>query len=117
MKRYRMFAGTSPMAENYADKVIPKLGTIVRIKAYRVTSKRDGLLTWREQLLIVGTEGSARFNGCCWGYSGSGPMVVHKILKMCGVDVATADQLAFNGPRPDRDGTHWEWSIQKREAA
>ncbi len=116
MKRYRMYAGTSYRAEKYADRIIPKLGTILRIKAYRVTSDRDGLLAWRWQLLVVGTLGSARFNGCCWGYGGEGPRVVHKILKMSGVDAATADQLAFNGPRPDRDGTHWEWPKQYEAA-
>lgn len=108
--RYRMTPCASYKAEKAADRVIPMLGAIKRVRAYRITTERDGLLTWREQLLVVGERGSARFNGCCWGYGGDGPRAVHKILTLCGLDKDTAWRLAFNTTRLDKDGVSWEWT-------
>src|SRR4051812_29520777 len=83
--RYRMSMDTSTRAENAAARAIPKLGTVTSVRAYRISTIRDGLFTWREQLLVKGVHGSARFNGVCWGYGGDGPRAVHRILTLSGV--------------------------------
>lgn len=109
--RYRMTAHTSRKAELAAERVIPKLGRIIRVKAYRFTSERDGFLTWHEQLLVVGERGSARFNGVCWSYGGQGPRAVHKILLLCGVQSDVAWHLAFQSVRLKHDGVSWQWKL------
>ncbi len=121
MKRYRMTASTSHKAEAYAERVIPLLGKVRWILATRYTStqtdrwRKDGevrkgtVTTWREYLYVYGDKGYVRFKGVCWGYGGSGPCAVHKILTLCGLDDATARRLAFESPRLEEDGMSWEW--------
>lgn len=108
MKRYRMTAQTSLRARSYAQRVIPLLGKISKIKGYRFHSKRGDVYTSWECVLLVGENGSARLNGVCWGYHGEGPRTLHGILVQCGLSNEKAKELAFSSERRSEDGVDWE---------
>lgn len=106
--RYRYEGGTTHGAETRFDKVIAKLGTITEIRAYRYIGRYD---TDHEAILVRGTNGTARFSGLLWGYSGQGPRGTHALLLKLGVDPALAWKLAFQTPRQKIIGTDWRLQL------
>ena len=123
MYRYRNERHTTRGARDNFHRV-NKLGRILRVKGYRFTSARKelgGIPVQREYVLVVGENGSCRFSGLCWGYSGEGPRGLADLMGYIGA--AGFAKLVSLSPRLDKDGTDWEvrfdgdWTQLTRNAA
>ena len=69
--------------------------------------------TTYEVVMVYGDKGTARFSGCCWGYSGEGPRTTHMLLLKCGVPKDVADIIAFQIERKQTVGIDWELDLTK----
>jgi len=103
MLRYRKRTGVSRDVVAKFNRVRPKLGRITRIVGQRFAATRgtgDGKFTADfEAVVVYGENGTARFDGTCWGYAGEGPHAVHEMLLAAGVDPETARKTAFQTKR------------------
>jgi len=132
--RYRdNSCGVTRISLDRMKKHLHKVGEIVKIKAYRFSSTRsyvDNECTAnREAVMVTGSNGTARFEGFCWGYFGTGPRGLEQLLRLCGVSESFARLVACETHRgQDQDhGIDWElinlpegWrfnQINKKEAA
>lgn len=113
--RYRCEAGSSNRAEDRFHH-IERLGCVTEIRGYRFQSTRsyigdDGerhfYTTTHERVLVKGENGTARFDGVCWGYGGSGPNALRHLLDKIGFDSDFAAHVAHKSPRLDAVGTDW----------
>ena len=86
------------------DKVVSKLGQITTIKGYRYFGRYN---TTHEAVMLYGTKGTARLSGYLWGYGGSGPHNLVRLLTKLGLDKGNAEVIAFNTPRRNEVGTDW----------
>lgn len=96
-------------------KHISRLGAIKSIRGYRYrATRRNGdstINTTFERVLVVGENGTARFDGVCWNYSGTGPCALVELLEVCGVPNSIAKDVAFNSHRFDTPGTDWSINV------
>ena len=103
MYRYRKRDGRSSTVLKAFNRCRHKLGTITRIVAHRFAATRgtgEGVFTTEfEVITIYGTNGTARFDGVCWGYGGEGPHAVKKLLQAAGVSNDAAEEHAFRSIR------------------
>jgi hypothetical protein len=67
----------------------------------------------REAVMVIGTRGSARFEGFLWGYGGEGPHGLRNLLLMLGVPIGVAKHVAFDKTRQDECGTDWEYEVPR----
>lgn len=115
MYRYRNEQHTTRHARQNFHRV-SRLGRILRVKGYRFTSARKntgGIPVQREYVLVVGENGSCRFSGLCWGYSGEGPRGLADLITHLGAPgVAYGVSRSFRG---DQDGTDWELKFEGDE--
>ena len=76
--RYRDNAcGITSRSLTAARRNLHKVGDVKEIRGYRFTSTRyagftNPLTTDHESVMIIGTAGTARFEGVLWGYYGRG---------------------------------------------
>ncbi len=64
-----------------------------------------------ESVLVRGSNGTARFDGFCWGYGGEGPRGLRELLKYLGLNDRRAEEISWC-PRSNSDGTDWHLSFQ-----
>lgn len=123
--RYRCEAGSSSRAKTRFHHV-QRLGKLFFVRGYRFTSTRswrdeDGerhtYTTNHERVLVKGENGTARFDGVCWNYSGEGPRALVELLIQCGLARQQAEQVAFTSQRHQHNGTDWEVQLQVAQAA
>ena len=108
MLRYRDHSGgITHKSLSRLDSVLPKLGRIISVKGYRYKSVVGGYETWREAVMVRGTNGTARFEGLLWGYPGEGPRGLRSLLTRLGVSPSKADTVAFYTCREHKLGTDW----------
>jgi hypothetical protein len=110
MYRYRCEGHTTWNARKNFNRV-GVLGKIKRVKGYRFTSCRknnSNQPVQHEYVLVVGENGSCRFSGLCWSYSGEGPSGLCELLKLLGIGKDMAEQVAYHSYRGQHDGTDWE---------
>lgn len=107
MYRYRYQRGLSDLVSPRAMKHLSKLGKLTSVKGYSYRG-RYGI---NEAVLVKGEKGSARFNGVCWGYFGSGPNALFRLLRLVGLDKAAAYSFAFCKPRSDKPATSWQCAL------
>ena len=91
---------------------VHKCGPIESIEGKRIThkvTKSQPYGGWDEIVMVHGRNGTATFNGLCWGYGGEGPRGLVELLVECGLNRKVADKIAFNAPRRERDGQCWEY--------
>jgi hypothetical protein len=69
-----------------------------------------------EVVWVIGTTGSMRLDGCCWGYSGEGPRAVRDLLLSAGVSADVAHDTAFRNIRSSDPG-HPERYVSTAELA
>lgn len=113
MLRYRCNAGTTAKAIK-ALKNIKKLGLIHRVVGKRYTTTlKEGYSSVREVVYLYGENGTARFLGFCWGYSGEGPRGLYRLLQLIGLSSEDSEKIAFHTKRLDTFGIDWEIIIQK----
>ncbi len=110
MYRYRKTTGVSRDVLEKFKKHRGRLGEIIRIVAKRFKSRRKGFTipVAFEVVMVYGTTGTARFDGCCWGYSGQGPRAVYELLLACGIPSPLAENAAYRSERRDASGVDWE---------
>lgn len=88
--------------------MLAKLGHITYVKAYRYFGRYG---TNHEAIMVKGENGTARFNGLCWGYGGEGPSGTCELLLKLGLTVAEAQMMAYNKPRRDFNQLGVDWEI------
>ena len=117
--RYRdSSCGVTRISVQMAKKHIHKIGNVLSVKGYRFRSirqyKHDGetshIKSTREAVLVKGDNGTARFEGFCWGYGGEGPRGLTSLLVLLGMGQAKADYFSrYNKRRDDYQlGIDWE---------
>ena len=75
--KYRYRDGRGCTRDSLARrKHLPKIGQVVEIQGKRW----NGKYRHTEGVLVKGTNGSCRFGGYCWGYSGEGPRGLVELL-------------------------------------
>jgi len=113
--RYRYEGGTTYRMESKLHH-IQRLGKIHSIKGYRFRSTRNQngsqWTTTYERVMIKGEYGSCVFDGVCWGYGGSGPHGLKRLLLACKLPKALAEKIAFEAPRLQITGTDWSVSVE-----
>lgn len=115
--RYICEAGASYRARQRFHNV-NRLGRITKIigKRYRATRGKVGE-KWTntfERVVVYGVNGTARFDGCCWGYGGEGPRALVELLILCGVDKDSAEKVAFESTRKDECGIDWTITLETK---
>lgn len=120
--RYICEAGSTSRAKRRFHHV-NRLGRLLSIKGYRYSARRisskdaEGNKTYYrntfERVLVTGVNGTARFDGVLWGYGGEGPRGLVELLIVCGLERATAEEIAFNTPRRDEVGVDWELELSQ----
>jgi len=85
------------------DKIV-KLGKIKLIRGYRYRGRYRVL---HESVLVVGENGTARFGGFLWGYSGEGPRGLIQLLIKLNVSVLESEKIAFETKRKNEVGEDW----------
>jgi hypothetical protein len=105
--RYRFQGGTTRGATARFSKVLAKLGQLFYIRAYRY----QGVHGLNEAVLVRGENGTARFTGLCWGYTGEGPRGTVQLLTLAGIDAEHARTLAFDTLRKDTKGEDWRYDF------
>jgi hypothetical protein len=101
---------------------IDKVGKIRLIRGYRYigtrsyvsNGERHTYTTDFERVMVLGSQGTARFSGCCWGYGGSGPHALRALLMKCGISKEMAEDVAFRAPRNANNhapGLQVDWEI------
>jgi hypothetical protein len=115
MYRYRYQRSLSRYVLDRFIKHRGQLGDIKRVVAKRYGAWRQGTegqyYTSYEVLMVYGTQGTARFTGCCWGYGGSGPHATLDLLLAIGIAKEVAEQYAFHTPRKQNIGIDWEINL------
>jgi hypothetical protein len=111
--RYRdNSCGVTRISLERMKRHLQKIGVPKIVRGYRFVSTRrhDSMVhtTDREAVLVIGTKGSARFEGLCWGYGGEGPRGLRDLLVECGLPNEQAEKVAFESHRSDDCGTDWE---------
>lgn len=104
--RYRNDRSTRQCRDRF-DK-IARLGTILYVKGYRYHGRYD---TDHEAVLVVGTEGSARFGGLLWGYQGEGPRGTRELLILLGLSANQSEDIAYYTPRLFEVGEDWRYTF------
>lgn len=116
MIRYRCESATSHRAEKHFHHV-HRLGRIISIEGLRFRSTRSWVndegvrVYWtntHERVKVRGVNGYANFSGICWGYGGTGPHTLVKLLKECGLSQVDAEQIAFRSQRRNECGVDWQ---------
>jgi len=100
--RYR-WDGASSGARKRFERLVKRLGHIKYVRGYRW----QGRWGKREGVLLVGENGSARFQGVCWGYSGEGPRTLINLLIELGVSLELANAIGYEAKRGDDVGDDW----------
>lgn len=95
MYRYRDNRG-STFHSRKAMTHLTKLGTIQKVRGYRYHGRYH---TSHEGVMVHGENGTARFNGFCWGYSGEGPRGLIDLLIHLGLPRYAAQMVAFETER------------------
>jgi hypothetical protein len=109
--RYRdRSGGVTNKSLRAAKRNLAKLGEVTEIQGYRFTSTRKpkgfgAYTTQHECLRLSGPRGTHRYEGVLWGYYGEGPRGLVQILEACGLNVQAAEDIAFNTPRGNKNGT------------
>jgi len=111
MYRYRCEKGTTRQARPMFAKCA-KLGNILSIEGRRYRS--NGIT--QERVYVIGTHGTARFSGLCWGYGGEGPRGLRDLLRCLGLNSILAEQVAFKAPRHETLGTDWSIKVGRNES-
>ena len=93
--RYRNNSGSTQRCLA-AMKYLINVGKIKYVKGYM--SKNN-----HPYVLVVGENGSSRFNGFYWGYSGEGPRGLIKLLEYLDVDNITIHAVINSSCH-----THWK---------
>lgn len=78
---------------------IEKLGKLRYIKGYRYFGRYQ---TNHEAVLVRGENGSVRFGGLLWGYSGEGPRGLLELLLKLGLEKDKAEVIAFHTKRENQ---------------
>lgn len=103
MYRYRGTVGVTRKSLIEAEKHLKKLGRLNYVKGYFYKGKHGP----RAGVLVRGEDGTARFGGFSWGYSGEGPRGLAVFLRMLGAD----ETLVINHPWNEKLGEHWRISL------
>ena len=103
MYRYRTTNDYTSTSEK-AIKHLPKLGFITEIRGYRYIDKHR---VAEEAVLVKGENGTARFSGLTWGYGGTGPHGLIKLLIAVGLSEQDARSISLL-PRSSKIGTDWK---------
>jgi len=114
MYRYRDMASGATKRSTNRFHHLDKIGTPLMVKAYRFNSARGNegnQSIKREAILVKGSNGSARFEGLCWGYYGEGPRGLKQLLLKLGIPQKRAELLANESDRGDDVGTDWEYAL------
>ena len=101
MYRYRKTTGVSRDVLQKFKSHCHRLGIIQRIVGYRFLSisKKNDCSIEKEALMIYGSDGTMRLDGCCWSYKGEGPRATVAVLVEAGIDQSTAEKFAFDTDR------------------
>jgi len=97
---------------------IDRLGKIDRVVGKRYKSTRSSVIDGErrsytfshECVMVYGENGTARYEGLCWSYSGEGPRGLAKLLERCGATRDETLQFAYETPRKDVEGVDWVWT-------
>jgi hypothetical protein len=81
MYRYRANHGSTRASLN-ALKHLPKIGKPIYVKGYTYKGRYN---TNHTAVLVVGNNGSIRFDGFAWGYNGEGPRGLNQLLTKLGL--------------------------------
>jgi hypothetical protein len=104
---YRCPQVASHKVEKRVARNVQRLGLILKVVGHRyaasIRSATSTFTTTFEVVTVYGVNGTARFPAC-WGYGGSGPHVVRRILMECGMSSDAAEAIAFTSPRNDCGG-------------
>lgn len=103
--RYRDNAGTTHKSIDRFNKHIGRIGKVASVEGYRYRGRYH---TTHEGVMIRGENGTLRFDGFCWGYSGTGPSGLYFTLLALRVDDTKARDVAFYTVRRDVVGTDWK---------
>ena len=95
---------------NKLRKELRAKGKEVDDTSIKIEVERRSYSTTHEVVMVHGTEGTARFSGVCWQYTGEGPRTLRALLVRCGVPEDVAKRVAFSSPRKSTVGT--DWSIE-----
>lgn len=110
MYRFRQYRNGVTRKSIDAFKHLPKIGTLVEIRGYRVKSHFKTFATNMEYVLIKGTNGSCRLGGLLWGYQGEGPRGLEALLKHLGFG-EDVTRLAFTLKRFNTPGIDWRITL------
>jgi len=107
--RYRDNAGTTLRSEKAAERHVNRIGNIAYVRGYIYKGKYGT----RTGVLVRGDNGTARFSALSWGYNGTGPNGLNRILLSLGVPQEQANNIAFNTPwETDKIGEKWRYNFQ-----
>lgn len=106
--RYRDHAGSTERSLTRAEKHLPRLGKLSYVRGYFYQG-RYGL---DAGVIVRGENGTARFDGLSWGYNGTGPNGLVKLLTKLGVDEVQAKKTAYESSwKHDKPMEAWRISL------
>lgn len=111
MYRYRGTLGVTRKSLDEAAKHIGKLGRLRYVRGYFYRSKHGP----RAGVIVRGENGSARFGGFSWGYSGEGPRGLGAFLESIGV-AGESLRRAVSHEWDERIGEHWRIELSRAVA-
>ena len=108
MYRYRDNDGVTSRSIKRLDK-LAKLGTITHIKGYSYKGRHG---VYHCGVLVKGSNGSARYSGFGWGYSGEGPRGLKVLLQRLNVDDNEINRvLSCSWDFYNDKKVHWEINL------
>lgn len=113
--RYRDEYGSTSHSTQAVERHLHKIGVPKFVRGYMYRDK--GRI--RVRVMIHGTQGTARFCGFAWGFSGEGPRGLIAFLGKLGIDKALAQETVYKTPWVEEFREHWriEWTTTLRRAA
>ena len=106
MYRYRDNAGSTQRSLDRL-KHLPKLGKLLYVRGYVYFGRYH---THHSAVIVRGENGTARFDGFSWGYGGTGPNGLRRMLTGLGVSPEVVNKVAFATPW-EVDGAKEAWKI------
>ena len=112
---YRSNAGSTQGARTRFGHVA-NLGKLLSVKGIRFNSTAFGFQSSKERVQVRGENGTATYDGLCWGYFGEGPCgLVELLAGHCGIEKPAAEMVACSSLRKDKTGIDWEINLETKE--